>query len=266
MDILKRDRSPISDAAWAEIDEEARRILRANLSARSFVDFNGPLGWDYTAATLGRLSVSDTGKKQEVRYGIFDVQPLIESRVEFDLSTWELDNIDRGAKDIDFTSLDEAAKQSARFEEQAIYQGLSEGKIQGLQGAADAEAVQLKTGTPGELLESLSEGVSRLVSASVERPYSFICGPDVWAKLDTLSSEGYPLRDRIERLIGGRIILNPGSFGNFLVSLRGGDMELTVGQDFSVGYVGHTGTTVTLFLTETFTFRVIGPEAILPFK
>jgi uncharacterized linocin/CFP29 family protein len=266
MDILKRNLSPISDAAWEEIEEQARRVLRAKLSARKLVDFNGPLGWDYTAAPVGRLNISDTGKKNEVRYGVFDVQPLVESRVEFELNTWELDNVDRGAKDIDFSSLDEAAKKIANFEEKAVYQGLSDARISGLREAAEHEAVQLKTDSPGEILKGISEGVAKLSEASVEGPYALVCGPKEWSQLDTVSSEGYPLRSRIERLIGGEIIRSPGDYGNFLVSLRGGDMELTVGQDFSIGYVGHTGSTVTLYLTETFTFRVISPEVIVPYK
>jgi uncharacterized linocin/CFP29 family protein len=266
MDILKRNLSPISDAAWAEIDEQARRVLRANLSARKFVDFNGPLGWDYTAATIGRLNISESEKKNEVRYGIFDVQPLVETRVEFELNTWELDNVDRGAKDIDFDALDRAGRNIASFEEQAVYQGLKEGRITGLQGAAEHAAVPLKTGEPGEIMGSLSKALSSFNAAAVEGPYALVCGPEVWSALDTVSTQGYPLRDRVERLLGGQIILNPGNHGNYLVSLRGGDFELTVGQDLSVGYIGHTGSTVTLYFAETFTFRVISPEAIVPFK
>jgi uncharacterized linocin/CFP29 family protein len=49
----------------------------------------------------------------------------------------------------------------------------------------------------------------------------------------------------------------------FLISLRGGDLELTLGQDFSIGYEAHDGKTVRLFLTESFTFRVLDPSVIL---
>jgi uncharacterized linocin/CFP29 family protein len=39
---------------------------------------------------------------------------------------------------------------------------------------------------------------------------------------------------------------------------------LTVGQDFSVGYLDHTSTSVLLYLQETFTFRVLTPQASVP--
>jgi len=49
-----------------------------------------------------------------------------------------------------------------------------------------------------------------------------------------------------------------------LLSVRGGDYELHVGQDWSVGYLGHDRQTVELFLTESFTFRVLEPAAAVP--
>ena len=45
--------------------------------------------------------------------------------------------------------------------------------------------------------------------------------------------------------------------GGVLLSVRGGDYELTVGQDLSIGYAAHDRQTVELYLTESFTFRVL---------
>ena len=51
-----------------------------------------------------------------------------------------------------------------------------------------------------------------------------------------------------------------------LVSDRGGDFELTVGQDISLGFEERKGDKVELFFLETFTFRVNGPEAAVVLK
>ena len=48
--------------------------------------------------------------------------------------------------------------------------------------------------------------------------------------------------------------------------MRGGDSELVVGQDFSIGYQSHSATEVNFYITETFTFRVITPEAFVELK
>ena len=51
-----------------------------------------------------------------------------------------------------------------------------------------------------------------------------------------------------------------------MVSLRGEDFELMVGQDLSIGYTSHDATTVTLFLEESLTFRAAGPEAAVALR
>ena len=54
MNDLYRELAPISAAAWAEIDAEAKRTLKTTLAARKLVDFTGPLGWDASAVGVGR--------------------------------------------------------------------------------------------------------------------------------------------------------------------------------------------------------------------
>ena len=44
-DHLRRELAPISDEAWGQIEDEARRTLRSYLAARALVDVTGPLGW-----------------------------------------------------------------------------------------------------------------------------------------------------------------------------------------------------------------------------
>ena len=46
-----------------------------------------------------------------------------------------------------------------------------------------------------------------------------------------------------------------------LLSTAGGDFELTIGQALAIGYASHDRNEVELFLTESFTFRVLRPEA-----
>ena len=49
-----------------------------------------------------------------------------------------------------------------------------------------------------------------------------------------------------------------------MLSKRGGDFELTVGQDFSIGYLDHTLETVQLYIEESFTFLVLTDQAAVP--
>ena len=40
-------------------------------------------------------------------------------------------------------------------------------------------------------------------------------------------------------------------------------MELILGQDLAVGYEAHNKDSVTLYFTESFTFRILEPAAVL---
>ena len=77
--------------------------------------------------------------------------------------------------------------------------------------------------------------------------------------------DGYPLRKRIEEnVLDSEIIWAPAVKGGaVLMSTRGGDYELTVGQDLSIGYASSDSKTVELYLTESFTFRVLEAKAAI---
>jgi len=262
MDILKRKLAPISAAAWEEIDDAARDVLRVNLSGRKIVDFDGPHGWEYSAVPLGRLKALKHRKGVEPEFGIRTIQPLVEARVLFELDVWELDNAVRGAEDIELEPLEEACRKLARFEESAIYEGLKDAGIDGIKASSEHKPLTF-SGEARNILTAISSGITQMAGAGVEGPYRLVCGPELWQNISS-QDHGYPLTRHIEQLLGGEIILNPFHEDTLLVSTRGGDMKLTVGTDFSIGFNSADAKTVSLFLTESFTFRVVDGNAIIP--
>ena len=56
MNNLHRELAPISDAAWAQIEEEASRTLKRYLAGRRVVDVPGPAGSTLSAVGTGHLS------------------------------------------------------------------------------------------------------------------------------------------------------------------------------------------------------------------
>jgi uncharacterized linocin/CFP29 family protein len=71
------------------------------------------------------------------------------------------------------------------------------------------------------------------------------------------------LFSHIERLMGGKIIISPCITEGVMISSRGDDFKLTLGQDLSIGYESHTQNEVQLYLTESFVFRVLEPKAVI---
>jgi uncharacterized linocin/CFP29 family protein len=264
MDILRKTLAPISDQAWEEINEEAKETLTTALSARKFIDVVGPRGFDFAAVPAGRLDVPKNQGKGKVHYGIHKVMPLIEVRMPFELDIWELDNVARGNENIDLGNLVEAAKKIARFEEDAIYKGFKPAHIDGLMNISEHKEIQL-TGNYNQLVDLLSQAIISFRQEAVQGPFNLVVGHDLYQYINSYNMD-YPLRKHIETIIKGNIILSDNIDNALLVASRGGDFRLTLGQDFSIGYEAHNKQKVQLYFTESFTFQVIDPAALIVLK
>lgn len=261
MDILKQSLAPVSAEAWQEINSEAKRILSAHLSARKFIDIAGPKGWDYAAEPVGRLDIPGNQDKNGVIYGVNRVQPLVEPRIIFHLNLWELDNLARGAKDIDLDPLEQAAIKFAEFEEKTIYYGLKNASITGLKECNPEEKLVFPDEVE-DLLSVVSQGITKLVNASISGPYALIASPEKWQKISS-HFKGYPLKMQLEKLLGGPVILSHFIKESFLAPADASDLNLVLGQDISIGYESHNDKEVRLFFTESFTLQIHDPATII---
>ena len=95
----------------------------------------------------------------------------------------------------------------------------------------------------------------------VNGPYSVVLGTDAYTALSETSDHGYPVIEHIQRLVSEEIIWAPAIAGAFVLTTRGGDFDLHIGQDVSIGYSSHSDATVTLYLQETLTFLLLTSEA-----
>jgi hypothetical protein len=88
-----------------------------------------------------------------------------------------------------------------------------------------------------------------------------VLGADAYTAASGGSNEGYPVFHHLEREVDGGIIWAPAIEGGFVLTTRGGDFELDIGQDISIGYLSHSSTTVELYFQETLMFRLLTTEA-----
>jgi uncharacterized linocin/CFP29 family protein len=267
MNDLLRELAPVSEAAWKAIDDEARRTLKGTLAARRLVDFTGPLGWEASAVNVGRTDdLADrsdppvTGLEARLRR----VQPLVELRLPFELSRVELEAVARGSKDPDLDAVRMAAYQIAIAEDRLVFHGYPAAGIVGICDSAEHPALTL-TEDYFAYHNVVAEAVHTLSVNGVAGPYAIALGPRCYEGLTkTISPAGFPLLEYVRRLLDGPIVSAPGVNGAVVLSQRGGDFELVVGQDFSVGYLDHTATTVRLYVQESLTFRMLATEAAVP--
>ncbi|GMB79231.1 family 1 encapsulin nanocompartment shell protein [Shinella zoogloeoides] len=259
MNNLHRELAPISEAAWAGIEEEAARTLKRHLAGRRVVDMVGPSGPGLSAVGTGHvlpIAPPDEGIQSLRR----EVKALVELRVPFQLSRGAVDDVERGALDSDWSPVKEAMRKIAFAEDRAVFDGYVAGNIEGIRAAASNPAVPLPPGVK-RYSDAVARAVSELRLAGVEGPYALVLGADAYRAASGGSDDGYPVFHHIERIVDGGVIWAPAIEGGLVLSLRGGDFELTVGQDFSIGYLPHSATTVDLYVQESFTFRTLTTEA-----
>jgi uncharacterized linocin/CFP29 family protein len=256
---LRRELSPVLPGAYRIIDAKAQEVLSLYLAARKLVDFDGPHGFDFSAVRLGRAREISLAPGVEAR--LRRNQPLLELRVPFELPLAELDNVARGADDLDVDAVAEAARKLALLEDRAVFYGEDAAEIEGVIKASPHKPIPLSSDFrdfPG----LVSEALARLHSAGVAGPYAIALDADAYsALLKSTGPGGYPILQHVSKLVAGPSVFAPALKGALVLSLRGGDFKLTVGEDVSIGYLSHDQQSVKLYLEETFTFRVLGPEA-----
>lgn len=259
MNNLYRELAPISGAAWAQIEEETSRTLKRYLAGRRVVDVQGPGGIGLSAVGTGHLQ--DIASPSD---GIIarqrEVQALVELRVPFELDRQAIDDVERGANDSDWQPAKDAARQLAFAEDCAIFEGYSAAAIVGIRQGSSNPAMTLPEDVR-QYPEAISQGLSRLRLVGVNGPYSVLLGAQAYTALAETSDHGYPVLEHVKRLVNDKIIWAPAIEGAFVLTTRGGDFELHVGQDVSIGYSSHTDTTVRLYLQESFTFLMYTAEA-----
>jgi uncharacterized linocin/CFP29 family protein len=259
MNNLHRKLAPISEQAWEQIEEEASRTLKRHLAARRVVDVVGPKGIDYSAIGTGHLRQIEA-PGEGIQAAQREVRALVELRVPFELSRKSLDDVERGAKDPDLQALKDAARKLAFAEDRAVFEGYAPAGIEGIRQSTSNHVLPL----PAEVDDYptvVAQAVSQLRLAGVNGPYKLLLGEKPYTAISGATDEGYPVLRDIQHLVDGDIIWAPAINGGLLLTTRGGDYELHVGQDISIGYLSHTDDTVRLYLQETFTFLPLTSEA-----
>jgi uncharacterized linocin/CFP29 family protein len=263
-DHLLRGRAPISDAGWTLIDDEARARVTPGLGARKLIDFTGPLGWAHSATNLGRVERVEQGAPEGVETRVRRVLPLVELRVPFTVAREELRAGDRGAEDVDFDPLAAAARKLMECENAAVFHGWKAAGIEGVSACSSHD--ELEQGADfSQFTRCVASGVERLMRCGVGGPYGLALGRETWTRVVESSEHGgYPLLRHLREIVDGPIAWTPGVQGAVIVSLRGGDFLFECGQDISVGYDHHDTEAIELYLEESFSFRVVTPEAAIP--
>jgi uncharacterized linocin/CFP29 family protein len=259
MNNLHRELAPISDSAWGQIEAETSRTLKRYLAGRRVVDVKGPGGTGLSAVATGHLrTIAAQGEGIVARQR--EVQALVELRVPFELDRQAIDDVERGANDGNWQPAKDAARQIAFAEDGAVFDGYDTAGIRGIRQGTSNPIMTLPADVR-EYPEAVAQALSQLRLVGVNGPYSVLLGAEAYTALAETSDHGYPVLEHVKRLVNDQIIWAPAIAGAFVLTTRGGDFDLRIGQDVSIGYSNHTDAVVRLYLQETFTFLLLTTEA-----
>lgn len=265
---LRRHDAPFGREVWQRIDEDAAQALRTYRSARKLVEVEGPRGWQKSAVGLGRVRTASADElvTEGLELKQRRVLPLLELRVPFAVARAELEAIERGAQDPDLDALTDACRRIARAEDRIVFYGHVDTGVGGIAGDTPHAPIAL----PGDFTDYpsvIAEAIERLRIAGVEGPYTLALGPRWYDAIARTTGAGYPILEHVRRLLDGPPVWSPAlDDGGILLSRRGGDYRLVIGQDATVGYRGHDAEHVHLYVEESMTFRLLSPEAGVALK
>jgi uncharacterized linocin/CFP29 family protein len=264
MNNLHRELAPVSDEAWAQIEQETARTLKRYLAGRRIVDVHGPTGLEVAAVGTGHQAAIDPpGKGVHARQR--QVLPLVELRVPFTLSREQVDDVARGAEDSNWQPARDAARQVAFAEDQAIFVGYPAAGIGGIVPGASNPPLILPA-DPADYPMAFAQAAGQLRAAGVDGPYAAVLSAETYTAVSEASDHGYPIIRHLRNVLDGELIWAPAIFGAVVLTARGGDFGLHLGQDFAIGYLSHSDTEVTLYLQETFTFQLLTAEAAVALR
>jgi uncharacterized linocin/CFP29 family protein len=260
---LHRQLAPISDAAWAQIEDEARRTFKRNVAGRRVVDVAGPDGVTLAAVGTGHLLPIDVTADGVIAHAR-EVQPVVELRVPFTVSRAAIDDVERGSQDSDWQPVKDAARKIAFAEDRLVFDGSAAAAITGLLPSSSNAPVPLPADA-SEVPDAVARALTELRLAGVDGPYSLLLSADAYTAVAEATEKGYPILNHVARLLGeGEIVWAPALDGGALISRRGGDYELRLGQDLSIGYLSHDADNVELYLQESLAFLAFTAEASVP--
>jgi uncharacterized linocin/CFP29 family protein len=261
MDYLHRSSSHFPAELWDAIDQAVSTKAAERLTARRFLDIEGPFGTGIAAVEIGQddqVRPSEPAEADVIMGRSISV-PMLRRR--FHLSVRRIAAHLDYDQPLDLRPAEDAGEAVADREEELIYRGLPDFRLEGLLTCAGRH--QIAGGDWSAIdraLQDVLAGVTLLDQAGYRGPYALALSPPLYNGLFRL----YPGTDTLQvehlRRLCTRGIYKAPIEGGVLVDPNLG--VLLIGQDLMTGYISQDGAHFHLFAGESLVLRIDEPEAI----
>ena len=261
MNYLNSSQAPFGDEVWTMVVQAAVKAARDRLTARRFLDVDGPYGTGLTTIEVGNDGYCRQPGANEAGAVIGRAISVPMIRKSFRLSIRRLAAHLENGLPLNMAPVEDAAEAVAAREEETIYLGQADFGLEGLLTAKGRN--QLEAGSWSDLDQVLSDviaAVTKLDDSGFRGPYALVLSPPLYNGL----FRRYPGTDLLQlehlRRLFTKGIFKASIEGGLVVDPRVG--PVVVGQDLAAGYIAQDGIHYELFLSESLVLRLDEPEAI----
>lgn len=261
MDYLNRGQAPFGSELWDEIDKAAVKAASDRLTARRFLDVDGPFGPGMTSIELGNDGFCREPGSDEAAQIVGRAVSVPMIRKTFKLSIRRVAGVLDNGHPLDTGPVEDAAEAVAAREEELMYAGQPDFGIPGLLTAEGRAEVTGGDWTDVDrALEDVLNAVTCLDDAGKRGPYALALEPGLYNGL----FRRYPGTDMLQLEHLKRLC----TLGIFKAPIKGGALvdarvgAVLIGQDLRAGYIGQDGVHYDLFLSQSLVLRLDDPDAI----
>lgn len=257
---LNRDKSPFPEDLWERLDRAAADAARTVLTARRFLDVDGPYGLGLTALEVGDETVQPADREDAVAV-VGRAIPMPQLAKSFRLSVRRVVSALEGRQPLDLGPAAEAAEAVARREEHLIYHGQPDLHLFGLLTAPGTLRVQGGDWTDPEApVESSIRAITELDRRGFRGPYALVAAPELYNGLFRHYSGTELTQLRHLSHIFERGIYKAPIEGAVAIDPRAA--IIVVGLDLHTGFRGSDGVYFDLYLTESVALKLEEPQAV----
>lgn len=263
MNHLNRDAAGLDEAIWTRIDAAARDAAAERLTARRFLDVDGPYGLGLTSIESGPEEVIEGAEPAAELAATIGSRalPVPMLKQPCALSVRRVEGHRQLSLPLDLRPVEDAAEAVARREEQLIYHGVPELGLDGLLTVAGR--AESGCGDWSDLacaLGDVLDAVNRLDANGFGGPYALALAPSRYNALFRRFEGSDMLQvDHLRRLCEAGVY-KANVQGGVLVDPRVG--SLTIGQDLHVGFAASDGVHLNLFVSESLVLLIDDPGAV----
>lgn len=266
MKYLNREQANLSEEIWDRIDEAAAEAARALLTARRFLELEGPYGIGLTAIEVGEDTFCREPAPEDAAAITSKAISMPMLRKACQLSIRRVEAYQHMGQPLDLRSVEDAAEAVARREEEFIYYGQADFGLEGLLTANGRHEVKAGDWSKVEqALDDVLNAVDLLDGSGYHGPYALALSPAHFNQLFRRYEGTDMLQlEHLRRLCELGVYKAP--IAGAAVLIDGHVGKLVLGQDIQTGFSSNDGIYYHLFVSESIVLRLEEPDALCTLK